>query len=168
MVERTGEQSKVAFKDASRILSQCVPLAMDVKRKYESILPILSQSVLAAAILKTEGKTDKKADAQRNAAMHFVRTVLKQPLSSLPLDLRRRLQLGESSKVAEASACKPSNDIEASSSVSTTASESSTAHHEPSAANAKRALKKAKKKADSAEAASKRDAAGGQSETDQT
>ena len=168
MVERTGEQSKVACKDASRILSQCMPLAMDVKRKYESILPILSQSVLAAAILNTEGKTDKKADTQRKAAMHFVRTVLKQPLSSLPLDLRRRLQLGESSKVAEASACKPSNDIEASSSVSTTASESSTAHHEPSAANAKRALKKAKKKADSAEAASKRDAAGGQSETDQT
>ena len=130
MVERTGEQSKVACKDGSRILSQCMPFAMDVKRKYESILPILSQSILAAAILKTEGKTDKKADTQRTAAMHVVRTIFKQPLSSLPLDLRRRLQLGESSKVAEASACKPSNDIEASRSVSTTASESSTAHHE--------------------------------------
>ena len=168
MVERTGEQSKVACKDASRILSQCMPLAMDVKHKYEPILPILSQSILAAAILNTEGKTDKKADTQPKAAMHFVRTVLQQPLSSLPLDLRRRLQLGESSKVAEASACKPSNGIEASSTVSTTASESSTAHHEPSAANAKRALKKAKKKADAAGAARKRAAAGGQSETDQT
>ena len=145
-----------------------MPLALDVTRKYESILPILSQSVLAAAILNTEGKTEKKADTQREAAMHFVRTVLKQPLSALPLNLRHRLQLGESSKVAEASACKPSNDIEASSSVSTTASESSTARHAPSAANAKRALKQAQKKADSAEAASKRDAAGGQSETDQT
>lgn len=61
MVERTGEQSKVVCKDASRILSQCVPLAMDVKRKYESILPLLSQSGLAAAILTTEGKTNKQS-----------------------------------------------------------------------------------------------------------
>lgn len=168
MVERTGEQSKVACKDASRILSPCVPLAMDVKRKYESILPILSQSVLAAAILNTEGNTDKQADTQREAAMRFVRTVLKQPRSSLPLDLRRRRQLGESSKVAKASACKPSHDIDAIITVSTTAIESSTARHEPSTAHAKRALKKAKKKADTAEAASTCDVAGCESETDQT
>lgn len=59
MVERTGEQSQVARKDGSRNLSQCMALAMDIERKYESIPPILSQSILAAAILNTDGKTDQ-------------------------------------------------------------------------------------------------------------